>query len=220
LTLSSAITATPTATSGFLKLRAIEDPSADDDAYSDGPNDDVQIAKRLPITAAVRWQTFRDTASGISLAYPSFGRPSTVSTYSVTSADGATEYIFDVTVQTAAGAAAPQLEIVAMTSTTSPTIETWFASNIDQGNALSNSGAYRVVLLKNGMRAMADTGTPVPSSYNADGELAPIYAMSGSTKFVVTGTPLGDDSLNAELGASRGFTMAMIRQIIEQMQVP
>ena len=53
LTVSSAITATPGTTSGFLRLREAREATSTDDTFCDGPDDDLRIARRLPVTVKI-----------------------------------------------------------------------------------------------------------------------------------------------------------------------
>src|SRR5450755_3488866 len=69
LTLSSTASTVPTTTSGYLKLRAIQDRSTDDDVFCDGPVDDVRIARRLSVTAAITWTPVL-LPGGVALSVP------------------------------------------------------------------------------------------------------------------------------------------------------
>lgn len=199
LTFSAKTDAFPGTTTGTVQLRN----SASGEA----------IAVPLGVSVFITWPKYSDPATGVSFSYPAYGLPVTIAAKNFHNS-----VIYDITVMTSVNNQ-PQYSIIVRPNTQYQSISQWFAATADEGDLLLKN-TFQLQQLPNGMQALVRTGPmPFDAGYDA-GPIGPIFAMSSSTKSVVSAEGSNGESLARELGIDESEVETALLAAIGSMQVP
>lgn len=151
-----------------------------------------------PANATSTWSHFTGPTMGISFDYPTFASQSShVTTRTETIDTGGTATIYDFIFATPKYPDSPgtQYTIAIVPNMKFGSILDWFAANVDPQGVLLPAGAFQLRQLSNGMSVLVRVGGIPPAFGDDNGPIPDIFAMSSSTRSVVTLSTSNDNSL-------------------------
>lgn len=200
LALSAPPTATPGSIDGVIQLRR---------------NGQNTIARPLPVSLNVTWQSFEGATGEVAFEYPSFGLPTRVAETSTV--EGAR---FDIMFQLPGGSEpAPQFGLLALPNTDRQSINEWFYHTVDPSGELLSLRVYEPYVTPGGISALVLSNTVPDQSGNQYGPVATIYGVSPTGNTIVVFNVSQDTDLGT-LGVPGSDYSELLKAVLATLRVP